>query len=250
MRKINLLLFSVLLSFGLIRAQVGINTKTPQGKFHIDGKGDTSGSTNAGDDVVVKSDGKVGLGTVAPQAKLHINGAIRIVDGTQGIDKFLVADNNGLAKWLPANILDYKEGRLLGKIGDAADGSATLLNGTLAKPADITLDKMVLKSGRWLIYASFVIIQSPGGIALTEDMREGTFIQIHNVTLGNVIVDKTCEMGEIAAGRNGHPRIFTFVEIPEGQVYTFSVSAYQAATATACVFYAHEGSSFWAVKVG
>ncbi|SHE40969.1 hypothetical protein SAMN05444362_101268 [Dysgonomonas macrotermitis] len=49
-------------SFGLLYAQVGINTQTPQGIFHIDNKGDTSGTTNMKDDIVIASDGGSGVG--------------------------------------------------------------------------------------------------------------------------------------------------------------------------------------------
>lgn len=48
--------------------------------------------------------GKVGIGTTTPATKLEINngttaGAIKIVDGTQGINKVLMSDTNGVGKW-------------------------------------------------------------------------------------------------------------------------------------------------------
>ncbi|MFP3541137.1 hypothetical protein, partial [Pseudomonas sp. SIMBA_044] len=53
--------------------------------------------------------GKVGIGTQAPTHLLHVNsstaGALKIVDGTQGTDKVLTSDADGVATWkeLPAS---------------------------------------------------------------------------------------------------------------------------------------------------
>ena len=41
----------------------------------------------------------VGIGTTTPSAKLDIVGAIKITDGTQGANKILLSDANGLASW-------------------------------------------------------------------------------------------------------------------------------------------------------
>ncbi len=59
--KKKILLLMGILSFGIIYSQVGINTKTPQGIFHIDGKGNTSGTANIKDDIIVASDGASGV---------------------------------------------------------------------------------------------------------------------------------------------------------------------------------------------
>lgn len=49
--------------------------------------------------------GKVGIGTTAPTNLLHISsstaGAMKIVDGTQGADKVLTSDSDGVATWKP-----------------------------------------------------------------------------------------------------------------------------------------------------
>lgn len=105
MRKISLLIFSMLLSFGLSKAQVGINTKTPQGVFHIDGKGDTSGNSNISDDILIDNNGNVGIGTLTPTAKVHSVGSstvapMRITDGNQAQNYILVSDANGNASWM------------------------------------------------------------------------------------------------------------------------------------------------------
>lgn len=43
--------------------------------------------------------GDVGIGTTSPSEKLHVAGSIRMVDGTQGTDKVLTSDANGVASW-------------------------------------------------------------------------------------------------------------------------------------------------------
>lgn len=84
-------------------SQVGINTKSPTGIFHIDPKGDSPTSTT--DDMIVTAAGNMGLGTVSPQAKMHINTtssqtALRIVNGKQANDLVLVsADATGGVTW-------------------------------------------------------------------------------------------------------------------------------------------------------
>ncbi len=45
--------------------------------------------------------GNVGIGTATPTTRLDIAGAIKIADGTQGINKVLTSDSNGLASWQP-----------------------------------------------------------------------------------------------------------------------------------------------------
>jgi hypothetical protein len=46
--------------------------------------------------------GNVGIGTETPTAKLDIAGAIKITDGSQGANKVLTSDANGLASWANA----------------------------------------------------------------------------------------------------------------------------------------------------
>lgn len=41
----------------------------------------------------------LGIGTTNPQAMLDVHGTIKIVDGTQGVNKLLTSDANGLASW-------------------------------------------------------------------------------------------------------------------------------------------------------
>lgn len=108
--KITIFVFASIISITLTQlyAQVGVNIKNPQGVFHLDGKGDTNGSTNTLDDVVVLNNGNVGIGTVNPSVKLEINTGgtstnvikgFKLVDGSQGDKKVLTSDADGLAYW-------------------------------------------------------------------------------------------------------------------------------------------------------
>lgn len=86
--------------------QVGINTKSPRGIFHIDAQGDTPdiGSPSIAqmsNDIIVTIDGQVGIGTITPDSnsKLDINGKIKISDGTQSDTYKLISDATGKAHW-------------------------------------------------------------------------------------------------------------------------------------------------------
>ncbi|MBD8347120.1 MULTISPECIES: hypothetical protein [unclassified Dysgonomonas] len=94
-------IFIVLICFGS-NAQVGINISQPSGVFHIDPKSNTPTVTT--DDVIVNANGYMGLGTVSPTAKLHLSvpsgsTALRIVDGTEKVDRVLLSDAAGNASW-------------------------------------------------------------------------------------------------------------------------------------------------------
>ncbi len=61
--------------------------------------------------------GYVGIGTSVPAAKLDIIGNIKITDGTQGANKVLTSDANGLATWQTASMAGWS---LLGNSGTTA----------------------------------------------------------------------------------------------------------------------------------
>lgn len=85
-------------------AQVGINTQNPQGVFHVDAKGDTNGSANISDDIIVDADGNLGIGTLSPTTKLHIKTdaltpGIRIENASVQNGYVLATDNSGVGSW-------------------------------------------------------------------------------------------------------------------------------------------------------
>ncbi len=70
-----------------------------------------SGSSGAGDKVVIDKDGNVGIGTTAPQEKLHVSGSVRMVDGNQSSGFIPVSDANGTMTWTnPASITTAADG--------------------------------------------------------------------------------------------------------------------------------------------
>lgn len=105
--------FLLLLISCMLYSQVGLNTKNPQGVFHIDGliNNPLSSAPNnlqQTDDVVVSVLGNVGLGTITPTKKLAIISGgtkaspldgFKLQDGTQGAGNVLVSDEDGSAHW-------------------------------------------------------------------------------------------------------------------------------------------------------
>ena len=60
-----------------------------------------------GDKVLLSQDGgNVGIGTVSPTHRLHVEGSIKIVDGTQGLDKVLTSDADGVGSWQTISVGD------------------------------------------------------------------------------------------------------------------------------------------------
>lgn len=145
MKKKILLLMGILSIGILLYAQVGINTQSPQSLVHIDGKGDTSGSNNITDDVVINNQGNIGIGVLSPTAKVHISTsgtpAMRIVDGTQGLDKILRTDVNGNASWVKKPSTD-------GKIYNINPSSAVTYNTGVST---LLLAMPVTESGNFLV---------------------------------------------------------------------------------------------------
>lgn len=122
-----ILLFVIQISLVLkIYPQVGINSETPLGIFHIDSQKNTTGTitsaSNETDDIIVNSLGNLGVGTLNPQAKLHIKttgtsdnpiSGFSLIDGNQKADKYLVSDANGIATWntlVPLDAIFYTKG--------------------------------------------------------------------------------------------------------------------------------------------
>lgn len=89
-----------------VYSQVGINTQTPLGVFHIDGKSDNAATPTTlqlANDIIISTNGFIGIGTM-PTASVHIKSTtagkgFRLEDGSEYQDKVLMSDENGFATW-------------------------------------------------------------------------------------------------------------------------------------------------------
>jgi hypothetical protein len=107
--------------------------------------------------------GNVGIGTTSPTAKLHVNGNVRIVDGTQGVNKVLTSDASGTASWrAPAAATGAVSG-IYEAIGTTkqiiAQGTTADING-----ATITVN-LTNASTVLITYSALGLPQTPGQVS-------------------------------------------------------------------------------------
>lgn len=147
MRFYYLIIPFILVNTFVLKSQVGINTQSAQGVFHVDPKGDTSAATNGSDDFIITSAGRVGIGTVSPTASLDVVGNLRIADGSEYDRYVMTSDAAGLGSWKRQTYTS----RIVGNV------SATLANlrsGDIITPSDwsYTGANITLPAGNWMIY--------------------------------------------------------------------------------------------------
>ncbi|WP_415325836.1 hypothetical protein [Chryseobacterium sp. MMS23-Vi53] len=105
----------------------------------------------SGEKMRIDPKGNVGIGTSSPTNLLHLNsstnGALKIVDGTQGADKVLTSDANGVATWkdLPASggnseNIYTANGALLGNRTVTQDNKTLAFTGTAKNAFSIDED--------------------------------------------------------------------------------------------------------------
>lgn len=137
--------------------------------------------------LTVLRNGNVGISTIAPTDRLHIAGKLRIEDGTQGVNKVLTSDANGVASWSTFSETDPQVGantiNYLSKWNGAALVTSTILdNGThVGIGTTIPLKKLdVFGAGGLRVSTSYT------GIGQTNDWIAGNFGGILNnrVVLG------------------------------------------------------------------
>lgn len=158
MKFLYILLF---LPFSMF-AQVGIGTTNPLGVLHIDGKknnGSTNSPTNIKDDVIIATtSGNLGIGTLTPAAKVtvinndNVKPTIRIDDGTQGLNKILTSDANGVASWNYGN----NSNPIVGKF-DAQVGMTYSYNSHATTDQIYTSAYIDLPPGTWQINYVFLL---------------------------------------------------------------------------------------------
>lgn len=131
----------------IVKSQVGINTQSPQGVFHVDPQGDTSGTNSNSDDFIISSAGRVGIGTINPTAGLDLIGDLRITDGTEYNRSVMTSDENGIASWSRQTYTSRVVGGLPDNLPDIKSGSLALTDSWTYTGANITLP-----AGTWMIY--------------------------------------------------------------------------------------------------
>lgn len=200
-RNFFLLVFALLLT-NLCYSQVGINTKNPQGIFHVDPKGNTNGVNNVSDDLLIDSKGNVGLGTVSPQAKVHIKSGTKdapepgflLNDGTQGATRVLTSDASGNASWVDSRATGFVFGTFGSGIGLSMDSnySGTVAGYTVVSRPNNTFVKssgqITLTKGTWWVKVALFF----GTIGNTHDMQAWVRTTLSDdETVGNTSSSKT-----------------------------------------------------------
>lgn len=70
-------------------------------------------------------DSAVGFGTSSPSEKLHVAGNLRLVNGSQGVNKVLTSDANGVTSWKSKGYVDVTD---YGAIGDGSTDDIISIN--------------------------------------------------------------------------------------------------------------------------
>lgn len=96
-------------------------TPTPYAIYAETAGGD-SDWTISGNDMYSAVSGNVGIGTTEPDEKLHVVGSIKIDDGSQGANKVLTSDADGVASWQNLQVLP----------GGVPSGVIVMWSGTIA----------------------------------------------------------------------------------------------------------------------
>jgi len=150
--------------FFTLQGQIGINTETPKGIFHIDAKRNTSAtatgsSTQTLDDITVSYTGNIGIGTVEPQVKLHIATGgtasspitgLKLADGTHASGKILTSDIDGNVSWKGAPLVPTAVATRVG--AQIPSNTAQYYN---------TKSYISLPPGRWKVTATILITGFP-----------------------------------------------------------------------------------------
>lgn len=169
----------------ILFCQVGINTSNPLGVFHVDGSKDnpinnsnltTSQELN---DFIILPNGNVGVGTIDPQAKLDIRSnhtpAFRLKDGSEGADKILVSNAQGVGNWKLFGLYQIK-----GSLGKGVDLHLDNFNNSSENKVYNsyfqTGSYIELPPGKWLVSLRMPIILSTENASSQETLKYGESI--------------------------------------------------------------------------
>ena len=173
--KKYIFILNTILATNFVYAQVGVNTKSPQSTFHIDGQ-NTPATTNPDtgapsvaqqvDDVIVLPNGNMGLGTITPTSKLEIKTTgtaatpvtgFKLTDGNEDANKYLRSDANGVGTWAKINI-DRS-------VVNGTVSTRTLPNSSAANPDPVLYSGILLNltPGKWIVNSGLTIFYGGGG---------------------------------------------------------------------------------------
>lgn len=207
--------FTILISM-FINAQVGINTNSPQGVFHINSTLTNPANTNNTDDVVVSTNtGNVGIGLINPATKLDIKTAgtasvpipgFKLVDGNQADGKVLHTDANGVGTW--EDIILFNKAPIVGTFSWAA-------NTNLGNTNWNSISSISVPTGTHMIYIKIHMLNTP----TTGFLR--TYVGTKNLGTNNNNADDTPILG----GTNFQPYMGRDFEMTQSFVYTNTTTA-------------------------
>lgn len=188
--KKYILVLCTFLGYTSVFSQVGINTNTPQGIFNIDGGKDNANpptATQQLNDLVVLPNGNMGLGTTTPTTKLDIvtggTSALpvtgfKLFDGTQGTNKYLRSDANGVGTWQEINITRKVQ------LGKFPSSQTTVLSDGGATPKYSTT-YLTLGPGKWVVHVGLTIYENSSGLANGENYPISLYLSSNQTVLEN-----------------------------------------------------------------
>jgi hypothetical protein len=172
-----------------------------------------SGNTERGF-VGMENDNSIGLfGNNGGGWGLTMNtntGKVRIADGTQGTNKILTSDANGVASWVTDNTIQSAR---VGTFGGGVNIPFADMSVGAPGPVRYTTASIVLPPGRWIVCANLLV----NGAALPSG--GGAWVRTYladSPTVGTASADVVAGSGGLISGSFGFSQIFS---ICSGQVF-------------------------------
>ncbi|WP_413789403.1 beta strand repeat-containing protein, partial [Leptobacterium meishanense] len=173
--------------------------------MNLTGTGDIDIQAAGAPAFFINQNGRVGIGTNTPQSnsKLQINGQLRILDGTEGINKVLTSDATGLAQWRDIGDIAGMWS-LAGNAVAAGQFLGTTNNvGLLIRTNNIN-HLLITTNGRIEIYntGESIFIGDNAGERDDRTLNKNTYVG-HDAGFSNVIGEKNVAVGWSALKTTG-----------------------------------------------